>query len=284
MAKRVVDKKKLPGKILMWTTFGIGFFITFLDTPYVFGGVLMNEPWQTIGLVALFVFFFELPLINAKEMPLLERVWLFVFPMILLISRYWVATRTGLNLLFLWMILSFVITVYVQYQGKKDVDLRYNRLFILSLLVGISLLAQTTDLDLFDERSLVLWSLLPTAIISSVLMVLLWKGKIDTKDESRWIYIILFIMGPFFLCFLCTSFFNYTLDGSEPITYTTEIIELDVHTGSRSVTTYNVTFLYEGEEHTVGVSSTMYFTLQVGDDFSISVYQGFFGFEYMIAE
>jgi hypothetical protein len=53
---------------------------------------------------------------------------------------------------------------------------------------------------------------------------------------------------------------------------------------SRSGTYYEFILVYEGKEIELDVSQSEYFQYEIGDSFSVDLYQGFFGDAYYIAE
>jgi hypothetical protein len=63
-----------------------------------------------------------------------------------------------------------------------------------------------------------------------------------------------------------------------------EIVDLGVQSGPRQVTIYKVYFTIEGKKEYIGVDKDLYFGLEIGNDIEVSVYEGFFGFEYLIHE
>ena len=85
------------------------------------------------------------------------------------------------------------------------------------------------------------------------------------------------------VCFFLISGLNYSLDNSDPDIYYVEIVDLDVDTGGRH-TSYEVYFYLQGEKQYVGVSKNTYYELEIGDPFTVKIYPGFLGFEYLISE
>lgn len=76
---------------------------------------------------------------------------------------------------------------------------------------------------------------------------------------------------------------NYFLDFSEPEEYCMTIADKDIDS-SRSGTYYEFTLVYEGKEIELDVSQSEYYQYEIGDSFSVDLYQGFFGDAYYIAE
>ena len=101
------------------------------------------------------------------------------------------------------------------------------------------------------------------------------------KDLEKLICIpLLGIFGGFALTWLTISSMNVYLDTSTPTYVEFVIIDKDIDTGARQITTYEFEVKNEDTEFTIGVSEKTYYEYEINDIITLSIYKGAFNEAY----
>ena len=129
-------------------------------------------------------------------------------------------------------------------------------------------------------------SLVLALVVGAVGCYLMMKGMIVLEDDRIsekicWCFVATF--AAFVLFWATVTNLNYLLDFSQPQQCFMTIADKDIDS-SRSGTYYEFILVYEGKEIELDVSQSEYFQYEIGDSFSVDLYQGFFGDAYYIAE
>ena len=129
-------------------------------------------------------------------------------------------------------------------------------------------------------------SLVLALVVGAVGCYLMMKGMIVLEDDRIsekicWCFVATF--AAFVLFWTTVTNLNYLLDFSQPQQCFMTIADKDIDS-SRSGTYYEFILVYEGKEIELDVSQSEYFQYEIGDSFSVDLYQGFFGDAYYIAE
>lgn len=192
-------------------------------------------------------------------------------------------------ILYLHGLLIVLITVIVfinnhRHNNSSSVIEKYPMISGIFLMIISALI--TIDINYIDKQS-IFWII--SGIIASlftllsILIVIRNKDNISDKQNLYAIPLLVMMIGFIFPA-LSLMFLNYALDTSEPIIYQAEVIEKEINQGGRSVTTYNLTIVYEGKAIELGTSQSDYYQLNIGDFIEISKYVGAFKVSYLIYE
>jgi len=255
--------------------------LSFFATPYVFRGVLMGPVWDDIRFAVLILLLVEVSFLDIQSFPMRQRALIWSYVAIFVLGRYVMSHRLTLNAL----LIATMVSLYVSIRGNKNRSLTMNRLTMLTLVGVLVILSGVQDMHLLN-RGAFLWSAAIMGVMLGTLgLIITMKLKgLDDYSGYRWEIPVAFLIITPVIMFVLLNVTNYSLDDSEPITYEVEISDLDVDTGFRQITQYNVYFDMDDETYVVGVSKNDYFSLHISDSFEVNLYEGFFNEPYMINE
>lgn len=277
------DLNKYATKIIV-ATLVLGGAINFFATPYVFGGFLMLPVFDVVRLILIILFFLELNILGVRQLSKVDRILIGLFTVIYFSEFFYRDGRIQFLVLLVWFLLALYqqLTDYFKnYYPNDKTSYNMNRLGYLTAYGVLFLILPMADMRLFQDGLMMLISLGVSVIVTTGEVIVLVKKSFSTKEllAAGFSTLLLGVLAVFFLI----SGLNYALDTSDPEEYYVEIVDLDVDTGGRH-TTYEVYFFLHGEKQYVGVSKSEYYDLSVGDPFTVQVYQGFLGFEYLTSE
>ena len=170
-------------------------------------------------------------------------------------------------------------------------DRKYNGITctVTSLLLLIVIIPVNYYTFLYNSRGIHFWQigLIMSILITVSFTALLIKGKIKLKDNSTSDKVIssilLFIMSFFCISFMMSNF-NYTLDTSKPVEYSTVIISKRVKVKYKKPTRYIIVAKVRNVKKEFYVNQSEYYHKGAGDSFKVLLYSGAFGDEYFICE
>lgn len=277
-----LDKHKIHNWMLGTTIVLFGVLST-IDTPFVLNGLFMNGFWQSVITVLLILTIIELNVLGIRQFPLFKRIYMHAFTVFYFILTFIDNGRVEYLLMLLWVLITsslFANDYYRNYEKGKEYP--RDRMFMIHILSIFFLVLPIADFTIIQDGRMALSGLI-TGLSILLLITIVLKGLNRKLRPHLEVLLSLIIILPL-VCFLLIGGLNYALDDSIPDTYMYEIVELDVDSGARRPTTYEVYFMIEGKKEHIGVSEDIYYTLQIGDEIEVSVYEGFFGFEYLIHE
>ncbi|MFW6377510.1 MAG: hypothetical protein ACOCZ5_02575, partial [bacterium] len=265
-------------------TIGLVGVINFIGTPYVFNGFFMKSFWNYVVQGLLLLFLLEINLLNIKQYKIQNRILIHIFSVSLIFIYFSRNNRLDYIIMFVYVILAlsiYIIDYLKNYYPSND-TYHLDRSGYLSVFGFLFLALYLLEIDLLDE-SILIYIALVVGIVSSIgaiivfnIMNLVWKSILT--------YTLLVMMISVSVIFVMGAGLNYALDTSEPEVHYVEISDLNVNTGPRSITSYEVYFTLNGNTHHIGVTKSEYYELEIEDPFRVSIYSGFFGLEYIIAE
>ena len=184
-------------------------------------------------------------------------------------------------------VLTFVGIGYLLFinvmQDKNNKPLCYaTAMLSLVLLLQMQYYSYLDGKTHFWIVSLVLASLAGIAVYCLIHRGLNWLLDEDTILERISVCFIVTAI-VFVLSWSTANNMNYFLDFSEPEEYCMTIVDKQMRS-SRSGTYYELVLVYNENEVTLGVSQSTYFQNEIGDVFSVALYQGFWGEPYYIAD
>ena len=184
------------------------------------------------------------------------------------------------------MILVFVGIGYLLYLWFRSGKI-HKPLLAATAFFGLMFMQFNMDYTFLDGKEHY-WqiSLVLALVVGAVGCYLMMKGMIVLEDDRIsekicWCFVATF--AAFVLFWVTVTNLNYLLDFSQPQQCFMTIADKDIDS-SRSGTYYEFTLVYEGKEIELDVSQSEYFQYEIGDSFSVDLYQGFFGDAYYIAE
>ena len=131
--------------------------------------------------------------------------------------------------------------------------------------------------------------LIPAIIVAAVAFVptlIYWLVRHTIhKDLENLICIpLLALFGGFGLTWLTLGSMNVYLDMSKPTYEEYVIVDKDVRTGARQITTYEFKVIDGEKSFTIGVSEEVYYDMEINDSITLSIYKGAFNEPYYIHE
>ena len=109
-----------------------------------------------------------------------------------------------------------------------------------------------------------------------------WLLDEDTILERISVCFIVAV-AVFILSWSTANNMNYFLDFSQPEEYSMTIVDKET-SSSRAGTYYEVVLVHNEKEITLHVSQSTYYQYEIGDSFTVELYQGFFKDPYFIAK
>lgn len=278
----------MKNKMSPWLTL-LGIFMLFLlFTFYNLSPLLVDFRTSIYGLI------FEKAIIYAiiayvcfrkgSKLPNICKVILFLFPTLsLALSLLSLGRISYLIILFY----SFIcVGCYAYYKIKKRKD--YSSLMFVGLITFIQAIMPVMMVEYIDSE-IPFWlpSLIICLIVSSLAIVFSLKKynkdknnpkkKLKTKNAGELVsFNIVMVMAGFLLPWMLLSSLNVVLDTTTPSYETFEIVDKDIDTGPRRVTTYNLELEKGDIKINIAVSELVYYEYEIGDEIVVSIYNGAF--------
>lgn len=187
--------------------------------------------------------------------------------------------RISSLLFFIYGVINILITIYI-YQKKKKKEYKSIWIFgafsyLISVLCVLRIKMISSDFNLTF--------LLPSIIIAILVFVPCLIYGIKKRNLEKAICIPLVgLLGTFIFCWLTIASMNVYLDYSKPDYVECLILDKEIQSGARRVTTYE--FKVENEEKTfyIGVPEEVYYDYEIDDTITLAIYQGAFHVPYYI--
>ncbi len=278
-----MESKKRNSLIIGITIFMFGILNT-INTPYVFDGYFMNGYWDYVSIGLLLILFIEINTLGIKSFPIIQRVNLLLFTGVLIFAYFYNNDRVEYLVYLGWIFPTCYILVkdYIRNYKPKTREYPRNRMVMIFALGVFFIILPIGDFNVINDITAILYGVAVGIIITILMFLIMILIKYD-MNKGFLIVLSTLIASPL-ISFLLIIGINYALDTSEPQIKEYEIIELDVDTGFRQPTTYEVYFEIDDKSYHVGVEKDLYYQLEVGDNIDIFLYEGFFKLEYMLNE
>lgn len=184
------------------------------------------------------------------------------------------------------IILTTIIVYYIKHINNEPKRQFETYPLIIGLILFILPVSTVNRFEYLGNTNFVwLYSAIIGVLFTLIAIILVIKYKDDIQEHENIYFIPLLTMMASVIFFgLSTLFFNYVLDDSSPSFVIVEIIDMDIDTGYKSLTTYDLTIVYNNEEYVIGTSQSMYYQLEIDDEITITYYEGAFGIEYLVYE
>ena len=284
--KKPVKKKKYKdGRISFQAKIWIGFAIFFIVASFgmsafsiskVGATFLNSDIWFYIHRSLITVVFIFLAFYKRKEsVPLYASIFLLEYVIMLWIGTFLFPIRVNVLLSYIWAIAAFVASViaYAKRQDKRTG--RICRFDFAIFYVFLSNLIFLLYIKHINNNAFLLTSAIigGVALITAIILVILFKEKIDEKQNRIWIPLCALLLVAVFAYFTLTTA-NFCLDYSKPIIQNVEIVDKKIITGTRQPTTFDVYVMINGKKVGISVPSNVYHNSEQGDFINISTYKG----------
>lgn len=235
------------------------------------------------GVIALFLVYFMV------KKPSKGNKWLENAIFIGIHSLLWgsllpIDTRRLLLIFMSFSLISLLLLVYTYFKTKT----LNNSLFVSVIFVYIIAVYPVLRITALDGKTSHFWQhALSFGVFMAgfcVILIRKYPHLINEKQDKYFAPILVMMVG-FITMFLSLNSLNYTLDQSEANFVNGVVIDKDVDSGYRSITSYEVTLLLDNnQEIRLNVSQDVYEDSSLGESITINTYQGFFSIPYYIYE
>ena len=209
-------------------------------------------------------------------------VWAYLGLRILLVHLHW--GRIEALFLFIYSIINIAVTIYIYKTTKKE----YKSIWMFGALSYLSVTVLTLSTELINDD----WWLtivIPAVVVAVVVLIpCLIYGIQQFNSHRDWEKLIcvplLGLMGGFMITFMTISSMNVCLDTSKPVYEEFVIIDKNVRTGARQITTYEIEVQKGDTIFKIGISEEAYYNYEISDSITLSIYRGAFNEPYYIHE
>lgn len=209
-------------------------------------------------------------------------VWAYLGLHILLVLLNW--GRIEALFLFIYSIINIAVTIYIYKTTNKE----YKSIWLFAVFAYLSMAVLTLRAEFINDD----WWLtlvIPAVVIAVVVLIpCLIYGIQQFNLHRDWEKLIcvplLGLMGGFIITFLTISSMNVCLDTSKPAYEEFVIIDKNVRTGARQITTYEIEVQKGDTIFTIGISEDAYYDYEISDTITLSIYSGAFNEPYCIHE
>lgn len=222
--------------------------------------------------------------LRKKRPPIFEKIAVSIFALLPWAPLF---IKSGRAILLVQMILFYILLII--FIKHFSTDKKYTTVTnAVTLFIGMIIILSVKDYTyLHNSEGIHFWeiALIIALLVAAVFTILMVNNIIKLEDDrtSERIMAPILVLGMTFILVAFTiSNLNYSLDFSKPVDYAATVLEKRIDTGYRSPTDYVFSANVNGEEKEFNVTQSEYFHKNIGDSFSVRLYQGAFGHEYYI--
>lgn len=218
------------------------------------------------------------------SMPLLGKITVWVYGLLFIFLSIFDFGKIEMLFFFIYAIINVCMTIFL-YQ-KHGIAYKSILLFGFFSYFTTAVVVLRVEFSHGGFNSTFLW----LAIIVSIIVFIpcLIYGIRYFKLYRDWEKLIglplVALIGGFVLVWLTVASMNVYLDMSVPTYEEYIIIDKDIKSGSRQVTTYELEVKKNDTVFKIGVSETAYYSHEVNDTIKLSMYNGAFNEPYYIHE
>ncbi len=246
--------------------FGLVFYLNSPKTlefrNSIVGKLLLCSVITAICLVVAFL--------KSNEIPWLGKSALIGFSILYTLFNFVSIGRYTLLVFYIFGIISIIIAIYLYF--RKHVS--YSSIICVGCFSLLSAFMVVLDLKTVSDFTFLLPTLIPTAVLTIISIFLTIKFSEKLSKQNRVFVPLAALMFSFFGIWMSLNLFNFVFDNSLPSYETYEIIEKEINTGGRSPTTYDLTVKNNEREFEISVSETSYYSVSVGEQITITFYEG----------
>lgn len=212
-----------------------------------------------IGKIAVWIFLFLYVLFDVIDLGKIEAVFFFIYSIYNIITTICIYKKTGTEYKSVWgfgaysYILTTTFILRVEYINGE---------FGFTFLIPAVIVAAV--------------AFIPTLIYWLV------RYTIHKNLENLICIPLLALLGGFGLTWLTLGSMNVYLDMSKPTYEEYVIVDKDVRTGARQITTYEFKVESGEKSFTIGVLEEVYYDFEINDSIILSIYKGAFNEPYYI--
>ena len=218
------------------------------------------------------------------SMPLLGKITVWVYELLLLLSGIFDFGRIEMLFFFIYAIFNVCIAIYLY--KKHGIEYKSVWLFGVFSYLSTAFIVLRVKYLHNEFTSTFIW----VAIIVSIIVFipcLIYAIKYY-MPYREWVNLIgvplAALLVSFAVVWLTVSSMNVYLDTSTPTYEEYIIIDKDIRAGSRQATTYELEVKKDDTTFTIGVSETTYYSHEINDTITLSMYSGAFNEPYYIHE
>lgn len=274
------EKIQLTIKIALIVIFGFGLlFYSLLPELSVFRNSIYGFVIQNLIFVGLIAY---LSLSKKINMPKIGKITVWIFGLLYVLFGIIDIGRIEALFFFIYSIFNVAISVYIY----KKTGIGYKSIW------GFGAFAYLTTVIFCLRVEYINGEMNPTFLFTSIIIAvivflpcLIYGLTMFTvnRDYEKLICIpLLGLLGGFALTWLTMSSMNVYLDTSKPTYEEYIIIDKDVRTGSRQITTYELEVQKDDITFTIAVSEVVYYDYEIHDSIMLSTYSGAFNEPYII--
>ncbi len=246
--------------------------------------------------IAVTIIFILLIFVKRKNINLIIQLSIASYIIYHWIYYFFLYYRTGFIIDFFYTILFIFLGIY--YGKKRIVNERETftptRTVWLATFIAFNTFMNVLNIKMLDEKDFFLGSIIPAifVVFGCILFSIYYYKKkkekaLDLKKlkQEKIVLFVLNILYPviiYLICFIYMVGFNYALDLSSSQIYSCEILDKHISSGRNSE--FLIKVLINEKEIELSIGSNDYHNLDIGEVIDLSLYKGFFGWEYLIYE
>lgn len=212
-----------------------------------------------IGKITVLIYLFLYALFSIIDLGKIKALFFFIYSIYNIISTICIYKKTGKEYKSIWLFGAFsYLTTIIFVLRVEYINGEFNLTFLIPAII--------------------------VAVVAFVPTLVYWLVRHTIhKDLENLICIpLLALFGGFGLTWLTLGSMNVYLDMSKPTYEEYVIIDKDIRTGARQITTYEFKVIDGEKSFTIGVSEEVYYDCEINDTITLSIYKGAFNEPYYI--
>ena len=212
-----------------------------------------------IGKITVWIYLFLYALFSIIDLGKIEAVFFFIYSIYNIISTICIYKKTGKEYKSIWLFGAFsYLTTIIFVLRVEYINGESNLTFLIPAII--------------------------VAVVAFVPTLIYWlvRHTIHRNLENLICIPLLALFGGFGLTWLTLGSMNVYLDMSKPTYEEYVIVDKDVRTGARQLTTYEFKVESGEKSFTIGVSEEVYYDFEINDSIILSIYKGAFNEPYYI--
>ena len=212
-----------------------------------------------IGKIIVWIYLFLYALFSIIDLGKIEAVFFFIYSLYNIISTICIYKKTGKEYKSIWLFGAFSYLTTIIFVLKVEyINGESNLTFLIPAII--------------------------VAVVAFVPTLIYWlvRHTIHKNLENLICIPLLVLFGGFGLTWLTLGSMNVYLDMSKPTYEEYVIVDKDVRTGARQITTYEFKVESGEKSFTIGVSEEVYYGFEINDSIILSIYKGAFNEPYYI--
>lgn len=218
------------------------------------------------------------------DMPFLGKITVWGYALLFIIFAILDFGKKEAVVFLIYSVVNIIVTIYLYLNTGKA----YSSIWGFGALAYLSIIMVVFRVKYIngEMNSTLLSASIVFAVLAFITCLIYAIIRYDTeRDKQNLIAIpLLGLLGGFVLTYLTVGAMNVYLDFSAPIHEEYVIVDKDVRTGARQITTYE--FKVQKDESTffIGVSEESFYDHEINDKITLSIYSGAFNEPYYIYE